>query len=577
GTSPDITTIGTQTCGGGPCEYLTVNNGLIGPYNTVAPAFTNFSIDDTWKPNDRVTVNLGLHYDNFKYNLGDTTQGASNQPSGAAARTLWQNSFNQFYCFDPVAGLVQQAAPTSVTPCPAGTVAANWTNQSPSSNNYQAWQPRVGATYSANPQNVFRFSWGKYEQPASSAFQQYNNANYNLPVADQAFYGFGFHSPAHQIFPEESYNLDFSWEHQVRNSDLSWKITPFDRNTRNEIFNVLLDPRTNFVSGINVGRKKVQGVEIAIRKGNFAQNGFAGMLSYTYTHGSVRFDTLPSGTTVVDGINNAITSYNALTQAGGGSPCYTLATAGGPGTPTACGPGTIANPYYNDAPHALFSANSDFVVYNQVPGNGPSAVASSYIIPHVAALVLNYKRNKWAFTPMLQMSAGGQYGSPVQGVGIDPTSCAGTLAGSPTGDPRYPFGAPGGSPYDASTCGASIVAPDPVTHQFDNFGAFREPTQLTGNMQITYQASPRITLQLLAVNVYNRCFGGTQAVWRTNSNTGCWYTAGGQYTGNFYNPGDVVQPFTAFPYQPTFGNVFQQAYGGQANPFQMFFSANIKI
>ena len=568
--SPDVTTIGAQTCGTGPCEYLTVNNGLRGPYNTVAPEFSNFSIEDTFKPNDRLTLNLGVHYDNFKYGLSDTTKGSENQPNGATARTLWQNSFNAWKCFDPVLGLFTNTAPNS---CPAGSQAGAWSNVSPSSTTFNAWQPRVGATLSLNPQNVLRFSWGKYEQPASSAFQQYNNANYDLGNADAAFYGFGFRTPTHPIKPEESYNLDFSWEHQVRGSDLSWKITPFDRNTKNEIFNVLLDPRTNFVSGINVGRKKVQGVELAIRKGNFNQNGLAGMLSYTYTHGTVKFDTLPSGTTVVDGINQAITAYNAFTQGGGGSPCYTTAGAADP----SCLAGSIANPYFNDKPHALFNANDEFVVYNQVPGNGPSAVASSYIIPHVASLVLNYKRNKWSFTPMLQMSAGGQYGSPVQGAGIDPTSCAGILPGSTTNDPRYPFGAAGGSPYDASTCAGSIVTPDLVTNQFDNFGAFREPTQIVGNMQITYQASPRVTLQLLGVNIYNNCFGGTKQVWITDKKTGCWYTAGGQYTGNFFNPGDTIQPFTAFPYQPTFGNVFQQAYGGEANPFQLFFSATVKL
>ena len=90
-------------------------------------------------------------------------------------------------------------------------------------------------------------------------------------------------------------------------------------------------------------------------------------------------------------------------------------------------------------------------------------------------------------------------------------------------------------------------------------------TQVVGNLQITYQATPRVTLQLLGVNIYNNCFGGTKAPWITDKKTGCWYTAGGQYTGNFFNPGDTIQPFTAFPYQPTFGNVFQQAYGGEAS------------
>jgi len=96
-------------------------------------------------------------------------------------------------------------------------------------------------------------------------------ASYDVPK----FYPYGFTSAAHAIPPEESWNLDFSWEHQVRGSDLSWKVSPFARKTRNEDINVILDPTTNFVSAIPALASNIQGVELLLRKGDFNRNGFA--------------------------------------------------------------------------------------------------------------------------------------------------------------------------------------------------------------------------------------------------------------------------------------------------------------
>jgi hypothetical protein len=609
-TDPTVDTIGTFTCGTGPCEYYTVGAGYSGAYNTVTPEFTNFALEDTWRPTDKLVINLGLHYDDFKYLLADTKVAPSFLGLGpmTGPRTLYQNSFNTWYCFSPTTGLFAGPAPNSCSTVNAAPV--HWTNQSPDSNDYNAWEPRIGLTYTVSPLDVLRASFGKYEQPASSAFQQYQNTNNDLPLAspNNAFYPLGFTSPSHKVFPEESFNYDFSWEHQVKGSDLSWKITPYYRATRNEIFNVLLDPRTNFVSGVNVGRKKVYGVELAVQKGDFARDGFAGLLSYTYTYGRVRFDTLANGTTVVTGINSAVSQYNAYTStcapfeatptvtSGVPAQCLTppvpgvpqtvaVPTNGAPaapcyatdGTPDAtCAASSAANPYWNAPTQGLFSAGEDFIPYNQLPGTGVSSVASSYIIPHTLTLVLNYRHSKFAITPSFQLEAGGKYGSPVQGQGIDPASGCGTLAGAIATDPRYPYGAPGGSPYDAQFCTGSIVTPNFYTGRFDNFGEFTEPSQVTASLQLSYDVSPKVSLQLIATNLWNTCFGGSKEPWNTGHQTGCWYTSG-IYVGNFYNPGNALQPAFKFPYSPTFGSVFQQAYGGQANPFNLFLNATIKL
>lgn len=606
---PTVANIGSFTCGTGPCEYYTVGAGYAGSYNTVVPKFTNVSIEDTYRPSSKLVLNIGLHYDDFKYDLANTNVAPSFLGLGSMAgpRQLYQNSFNTWYCYGTATGLVASTTPNV---CPAGTTQATWSNTSPTSNDYRAWEPRFGGTYTLNPLNVVRFSWGKYEQPASSAFQQYQNTNNDLPLAspNKAFYSLGFTDPAHQVYPEESYNLDFSWEHQVKGTDLSWKVTPYLRKTKNEIFSVLLDPRTNFVSGVNVGKKTVAGVELALQKGDFSRNGLAGLLSYTYTYGTVKFDTLANGSTVMTGVNQSISQYNAYTSAcapyqtnpnstagvpqncltpavpglaqtvamptngQAAAPCYT--TAGK--ADSACAAGSVANPYWNGAPQAFFNPGNNFVPYNQLPGSGVSSVDSSYIIPHVATLVLNYKHNRFAITPSVQLAAGGKYGSPVQGQGIDPATCGGVLGAGITNDPRYPYGALGGSPYDAQTCSGSIVTPDLVTGNFDNFGAFTEPTQVTANLQLSYDVSPKVKVTLVATNLYNSCFGGSKEPWNTDSKTGCWYT-GSLYEGNFYNPGVTQQAAFQNPYVPTFGNVFQQAYGGQANPFNLYLNAQVKL
>jgi hypothetical protein len=611
-TTPNVTTASGFTCGGAPCEYYTVDTGTRGPYNTVTPQFSNVSFEDTFKPTDRWNINAGVHYDDFLYGLTDTTVPAGPLPTSptASARLLWQNSWNAFHCFSPTTGVINLPSTFAPNNCSAYGASigvptlqqGHFSNVSAPNNDYHKFEPRVGATYTMGRYDVLRASWGDFLQPASTAFQQYNNASYNLAGADQVFYAFGYTTPSHTVFPEEAYNTDLSWEHQFRGSDVSFKLTPFYRVTKNQIFNVLLDPKTNFVSGVNVGKETAEGVELYLRKGDFTRNGLSAALSYTFTWAYVNFQPFPNGTNVLTGVNNSIKVYNAYTsfcsrnpkdpRCGGGvspvnpntgtpvvaSPCYTAGPTGGAPDST-CAAGSISNPYWNAPVQNLFDPTSRYVVYNQLPGNTLSAVASSYVVPHVATLILNYRWKHFAITPSLQFAGGGQYGSPVQGIGIDPAGGGCTALGSTAGDPRYPYGASGGASYNAATCAFGIVTPNEFTHQFDNFGAFREPNQLVANVQLSYDVSPNVTLQATAVNVYNRCWGGSNVPWSLGAGTvGCWYSnSPWGYVGNFYNPGNTLQQTMKFPYGPAFGNVFQQIYGAQANPFNLFLSAQVKV
>ncbi|HEY8314660.1 MAG TPA: TonB-dependent receptor [Candidatus Baltobacteraceae bacterium] len=594
---PTIAAASGMTCGAGPCEYFVAESGNVGSFNTVTPKFTQASFQDTWRPDSRLLVNLGLRYNDFRYDLADTT--------GGLARALWVNSFNAWNCFSQTLGVF--AAPTDPitglpTACPAGSAQVAFSAKSQPINDYHEWQPRLGATFTVNPENVLRFSYGRYVQPADSAYQQYNRSEENIVSADpgnsnaSGFYAFGFHQPSHQVFPEISYNTDFSWEHAIKGTSLSWKMTPYLRKTQAELATVLLDAKTNFVSGVNVGNETAYGLEFQFNAGDFARNGLAAQLSYTYTHATTRYDSLNGGATVVSGINNSILQYNAYTSACSGkqntggcgqttngqpaAPCY----AAGVADPACSVAGTIANPYWNAPAQSLLDPKASYAPFDQFPtASVGTGVAGSYIVPHVIALVLNYKRDRWAITPSFQYTGGGKYGSPIQTPGIDPLNC-GALPGTAANDPRYPYGPPAGfanaPAYDAQTCATpngSLTIPNPFTKQFDGLGAFTQPNQIVGNLQITYDLSKNVTFAVTGVNLLSRCFGGTAAPWRIGG-AACFYNEPAlPYAGNFYNPGNAIQPAAAYPYGPVFGNVFQGITGGQSNPVQIFFTASIKI
>ena len=614
--SPTVNTVGASTCGGAPCEYFVANNGVTGTYNTVAPRFTNFAFEDRFKPTAKLLLDLGVHFDDFRYDLANTTVPGGPQPNSATTlqRQFWVNQFINSNCQNTQTLLLVAKTGGPTATCQAGTIPVNFSDVSGSSNDFHAFSPRFAFTYTVDPLSVIRASYAKILQPASSAFQQYNSAAGQLPDVAQ-FYPVGFRTPQHPIYPEESYNLDLSFEHQFKGSDASFSLTPFYRTTDRQVFTVLLDPKTNFSSGINVGKSYIEGAELALRKGAFDRNGFAGQLSYTYTYGRLHYDDLPNGKTVLQPIQIGIQQYNSFTSfcaknpantklCGSGTPsgvaaapCYTATTPTGGGAPVAtCGPTDVANPYWNSAPQSLdqFNSNNFYSPFNQtigaVPGNSGSPVVSSFIVPHVAALILQYKHGPITLTPTVQFSAGGKYGSPTIAYGVDPTSCSGNLASAGSAgfakDPRYPGGLPPsaapGNAYLAQTCSGAIFTPNPDTGRFDNFGQYTEPSNLVGNLQISYAASKRVTFQAQLVNVVNQCFGGSNEPW-TNAgpHVGCWYTNTNTtfpFTGNFYNPGNGFQGTSGQPYGPYLStNAFQQAYGGQGSPFQAFFSMNVSL
>ncbi len=459
---------------------------------------------------------------------------------------------------------------------------------------YNELQPRVSGTYTANPNTVIRFSAGKYVEPPNTAYEQYNTLQEDLAdFLGSHFYDFGFTTPGHEVRPPVSYNYDLSLEQRLKGTDWSFKLTPFYRKTKDQIQNFFLDQATGFISGLNVGRQTSEGVEFQVNKGDFNQNGLSGLLSLTYTHSYINYDKLSNGNTIVSQINNDISTYNAYTSYCAGhstdsrcgstssgvtaAPCYDNTGAGVPCSAA----GSIANPYWNAPVQKLLNPNADYATYDIFPG-GIGGSADSFAIPYAATLVLNYKHDKFAITPSFQLTAGNRYGSPETTPGIDPAAGGcGTLAGSATSDPRYPYGAPGGAPYDALGCTGTIVIPNPYTKTFDQPGAFVNPSQFLMNLQLSYNVSPKVTLVGTFANLINKCFGGTKAAWTLSNSSVCSYgivNGAGAIppVGNVYNPGATIQPFVQYPYGAYLGAVNVDG-NSTITPFNFYLEARIKL
>jgi hypothetical protein len=599
-------------CGGGPCAYYVVENGAYGLNNTVTPYFAGYSISDEWRPNDRLFFSAGLRVDNYNFVGANTALGP--------ARSFWFNAFNQDTCYDTqTLTLVDRSAlvgygswsTNSQKPCSAfGKQYVNAHLQNtPGSFDYNIPQPRFGMTYTLSPDTVLRASYGKYNEQPSGAYEQYNGLQQNLPDTLAQFYSLGFTTPGHQVAPSVSYNSDLSIEHHFKGTDMSFKLTPFLRQTQDQIENFYINFVTGLTSGLNAGNQTSSGFEFQFDKGDFSRNGFSGQLSFAYTYATVKYNTLPNGTTVLSPINAGISGYNAYTKgcAPGGSEigkrqfgqlvcgitsdgkppaaCYT--TSGVPDP--SCKTGSIANPYWLSPAFSLYDPKASYLPFSIFPGPVGSGV-NAYNYPYVATLLLNYKHDRLTITPSFQFVAGNRYGAPLTTPGIDPASGCALLSGSTKGDPRYPYGSAGGGPFNAVPpgssssvpCAATLSIPDPYTGQFDAIGAFREPAQLLGHLQIGYEVSPRVSLSVTLANLLQTCFGGQHTAFTYYwSNQTCLYTnlIGGPTTppvGNAYNPRANVQTFLRYPYQPLFGTYNDQT-SSLNTPFNAYLSVKVKI
>jgi hypothetical protein len=583
-----------STCGTGPCELLAVDNGMHGLLNRLAPTFAAVSFSDSFNANDRLQLNAGLRFQTYRYAGADTDVGA---------RPFWFAAWNASFCASTAPGSEPFRVGftnASSAQCPAGTVPATLTN-APANYAYHVMEPRLAAALTVDPLNVLHFSYGRYSQPANTASEQYDAAQQDLAaLTGIAFYPAGYRTPGHDIPPEISNNYDLSWEHRIRGTSLSWKITPYVRTTNGEQTSFLLNATSPFVSVVPVGNLTSKGVELALNLGEFSRSRWAAQLAFTYSYTTIMYATRNDGGTPVSVINDDIAAYNAFTSACAAhpkdarcllangqpptdsytgtpivaSPCYTTT-----GTPSPCGPGTIGNPYWNAPVQSLFDLHGPYVPSDPVVAT-TGFLPDFYAVPYVASLLVSYKWNHLTITPALQFEAGQRYGVPETTEGIDPMAGCSPLGPLNAHDPRYTGGTAGqsGNAYDATTCAGGLRAiPDPYTGKFDGIGDFTAPSQLLAHFLMSYDVTPKIALQLTAANLFSTCFGGTRAAWTgVGSPHVCSYggaAGAANPVGNFYNPGSLIQPRVQYPYLPQWG-----AYGPDATfPFTIFLDASIKL
>ncbi len=588
---------------GNNCTYMVAENGLAGTYSGTKPNFYSASMTDQYRPTDKWLINAGLRLDNYGF-IGQNTL---TPPLGgsAQARAFWFNAYNLDNCVNNATG-VPGENPTPGAPCPAGSHSANVQNIPSQTYTFNIWQPRISGTYTSNPNDVFRFSYGRYSEAPNTAFEQYNTRQEDLAdYIGSHFLAFGRNTPGYPIQPPTSINYDLSWEHRFKGTDLSFKLTPFLRQTQDQIQQFFLDPIQGFVSGLNVGSQRSEGVEFQMQKGDFSRDGISGLLSFAYTNSYIHYGPIAagaSGTTVLAGINSSIAQYNAYTkycathpssntnsmcggttsQNGTANACYKA-----DGTPVGAKPGggcphnTIANPYWNSPPQALVDTGANFPTFDTFPGAlglNPQGFGS----PYVGTLVLNYKHQKFAITPSVQFQGGTKYGIPISEAGIDPAAGC--------GKPLY------GDRYNASTCLGGVVAiPDPYTGAYDALGAFTQPNEIIANLQLSYDVSPRIQLVGILTNIVNYCWGGSQEPWSFTDGNICAYGNGtSELGGTIYPvapygtpgaivnppgyPGSKIQPFRKFPYEPSFGPALVSAENFSTKaPIQFYITANIKL
>jgi hypothetical protein len=602
GTFQDPTpTIGVPVPGASWQITSTGNSGFL---NTVVPAFTALALQDHWNPTDKLNLELGLREEVYQYNLANTSNNGQN---------FWFTAGQNEFCYNPVTlqPYVIPAPPASGFPatpfigfhCPVDRSIPAHPVQTVHpdgrdghlllSNSYSptitdtALTPRLGLTYTVNNDTVLRFSAGRYAQEPQTYQVQYNAKDNNLAYdLFQAFWQYGYTTPRHDPLVQYSNNYDASYERRFKGTDMSIKVSPYFRYATNQIYSVALP--FGLGGGFNSGTQRVDGVEVALAKGDFDKNGLSFLLSYTYTNSATKWNNFPgSSLNPIDPYNQDIANFNGLTKAGGGTQCYESDQNGNLFPDPKCRQlGTrynppIWNPYYSMRAQPLLDRNGWY----------PVGLDFAYLSPNVLSAVVNYKHNKFAITPALTVNEGALYGNPADVVGLDPRTCTGNSAHMLGGiAQKNPFQA------DYTTCSladtqngtspGTLFIPDPTTGVFDTFGAFRQPWQANLSMSLSYEINPRVRVSLLLANLVNACFGGTKASWTqqqpSNSYT-CGYITNSYYISNFYNglsPNDRAA--NGVPLNPNFVQPFIPGWADSNSfvipgPFNAFFQASMKL
>ena len=215
--------VSNLTCGSGPCQYVSVENGAWGGANDIGGRFFSASLNDNWRPNDKTNIDVGLRLDSYGYVLGNTDT--------SPARSFWFAAYNTDTCANPgllggyptdKSSLQVPGKGTFLLPTdPCSLAGKGWApvtlfNNSGGTYTYPVIQPRFAMTYTVDSNTVLRGSWGVYAQQPTGETQQIDSLEQDLPFDSlgRTLASYGFNQPGSQIQPEVSYNMDFSFEHK---------------------------------------------------------------------------------------------------------------------------------------------------------------------------------------------------------------------------------------------------------------------------------------------------------------------------------------------------------------------------
>ncbi len=575
-----------------------------GPINGVTAKRTSFSISDDLRASDALDLSFGVRFDRLGFDLVD-----SNTPM----MNFWFAAARSIYCYDPVtfAPITGSSSPAVVTPyattpngpCPNGPSGLPglhpdglgthllFAASGASALSHDAISPRFASTYRLDPDTLVRFSAGRYVQAPASAFEQYLDVNGARTAQNDfaQFFALGFTSPVHDNPLQTSTDVDASLEKRMRGTDIAYSATPFYRLSQHVPITVPYEGGS--ISGVSAGTERVTGVELRITKGNPWRDGWSGALSFTHTDARIRYEGYANGRNAIDTLNGYIAAFDALTRAGGGSPCYgpsALSGTYGHGATDCSHASDVANPYYGMAPQPAMDRTAFYPMYASVPPSDAPATSSTAISPNVLAGWVQWKHDRLSIAPNLTLAEGVSYGSPTDLYGLDPRVCSQNQAQIGVvgaGSPYAKDAAPYSCTSSLATTSGFLAIPDPYLGRFQQEGEYRNPWQLNLGAQIRYRLGERAEASLDVANLFNRCFGGSRTAWQRafppggftcsyTSNSGLW-TGSTPGAGYFYgsSPTDPANGTLAIPkgitlpYTPTPG----------ALPLQLTFQLRVKL
>jgi hypothetical protein len=450
-----------------PCSAGTPVTAVPGPFSTwstVTPLDWSGVISDQIRPSDKFLFDVGARWDYFGFQLMPMIMNGS---QGLAV----QGEMQQGQCLDGYAYSAsdpKNMGPNGTDNCNSYLIngfndlpgypealagnkavlpgAGSWQDAT-GTLAYTVISPRFGFTFNADPRDVIRVSAGRYVQPPNSAFEQYRRnpawgPGTTLGLLNSNYLGLGF-GVVHNILPEDSTNYDISWEHEF-SGGLSAKITPYYRNTRNQILSIPFNPASpSFVTGDNFGNARIKGFEFFMVKNVTAASGIGGTLAVTFTDSTIHFNRV-NGSSFVDLMNG--TPYSNCSQG--------LPATGGPPTTGICG-------YNNSHPGANYALLDPNGYYHPSFVMSPNSTGPSYAVPWVINLGLDARTNGFDILPTFNFQSGNPYGEPLNWAGN----------------------------------------PDPYTKTFDSIGGLKGPSWWTVNLAVSRDIGHNLKASILGTNL----------------------------------------------------------------------------